>query len=96
MTATPMSSFKHGMMCKPDKVALRNHLITTPCEMKKASKQVLGGGSLMHKVRWEKDFKSFANNMYTLYGVTLASVQFYFMVMKLGQVQKITNIVAGV
>ena len=55
MTTIPMSLFKHGMMRKPDKVALRNHLITAQCEMKETSKQVLDGGTLMHKVRWEKD-----------------------------------------
>ena len=50
MTTIPMSLFKHGMMRKPDKVALRNHLITAQCEMKETSKQVLDGGTLMHKV----------------------------------------------
>ena len=55
MTTIAMSLFKHGIMPKPDKVALRNHLITAQCEMKETSKQVLDGGTLMHKVRWEKD-----------------------------------------
>ena len=50
MTAIPMSLFKHGMIRKPDIVALRNHLITTQCKMKETSKQVLDGGALMHKV----------------------------------------------
>ena len=55
MTAIPMSLFKHGVMRKSDKVASHNHLITTQCEIKETSKQVLDGGALMHKVRCEKD-----------------------------------------
>ena len=55
MTTIAMSLFKHGIMPKPDKVALRNHLITAQCEMKETFKQVLDGGTLTHKVRWEKD-----------------------------------------
>ena len=50
MTTIPMSLFKHGMMSKPDKVALRSHLITAQCEMKETSKQALDGGAFMHKV----------------------------------------------
>ena len=55
MTTIPMSLFKDEIMRKPDKIALRNHLITAQCEMKETSKQVLDGGALMHMVRWEKD-----------------------------------------
>ena len=55
MTTIAMSLFKHGIMPKPDKVALRNHLITAQCEMKQTFKQVLDGDTLMPKVRWEKD-----------------------------------------
>ena len=55
MTTIPMSLFKHGMMRKPDKVALRNHLITAQGELKKTCKQVLDSGVLIHKVQWGKD-----------------------------------------
>ena len=34
---------------------MRNHSITNQCEMKETSKQVLDGGAVMHKVRWEED-----------------------------------------
>ena len=66
MTLFPTSLFKDGMMRKPDKPALRKHLIDGKVpESFRYQKHVLDGGALLHKVRWVKG-KTYAET-FTLY-----------------------------
>ena len=55
MTTLPIALFKDGMMRKPDKPALRKHLVDEIVpDSRGDGRVVLDGGALIHRVRWVK------------------------------------------
>ena len=55
LTTYPMSLFKDGMMRKPDKASLRNHLLTEQVNKQPCGVRVVDGGFLLHHLHWPEN-----------------------------------------
>ena len=52
LTPYPMSLFKDGMMCKPDKASPRTVLLSKEARPPESCQKIIDGGALLHQVHW--------------------------------------------